>query len=82
MDSVVVLGKSLLKQVAPQSVDLGEALTNHAKELGVRLFLRTALHDHGGKFWFLTGREVDLHEFVDSFLRIGTRHDSEIDSSP
>jgi hypothetical protein len=39
MDSVVVLGKSLLKQVAPQSVDLGEALTNHAKELGVRLFL-------------------------------------------
>jgi hypothetical protein len=39
VDGLVVLGKSLLKQVAPKSVDLGETLTNHSKELGVRLFL-------------------------------------------
>jgi hypothetical protein len=39
MDGLVVLDESLLKQVTPQSVDLGETLTNHSKELCVSLFL-------------------------------------------
>lgn len=47
VNRVVVLGKSLLKQVAPQPVDLCEALANQTEELGVRLFLRATLDDHG-----------------------------------
>lgn len=79
VDGVVVLGKGLLKQVAPQSVDFGEPLANHAKKLGVRLFLRTTLDNHGRQLGFLAGRKVDLHELVDGFFGISARHDGEID---
>jgi hypothetical protein len=78
MDGFVVLGESLLKEVAPKSINFSEALTNHAKELGVCLFLRATLHNHGGKLRLLSCRKVDLHELVDSLLRVGAGHDGEI----
>jgi predicted Zn-dependent protease len=46
VNSLVILCKGLLEEVAPQTVDLGKALTNHAKELGVSLFLGATLDNH------------------------------------
>lgn len=78
MDGFIVLGESLLKEVAPQSINFSEALANHAKEFGVCLFLRATLHNHGGKLRLLPCRKVDLHQLVDSFLRVGAGHDGEV----
>ncbi|KND94813.1 hypothetical protein TOPH_00683 [Tolypocladium ophioglossoides CBS 100239] len=39
VDRLVVLCECLLKEIAPQTVDLGKSLANQAKELGVRLLL-------------------------------------------
>lgn len=81
MDSLVVLGKGLLKEIAPQTVDLGKPLTNQAKELGVRLFLGATLDNHGWQLRLLASGQIDLHQFVDCFLWIGARHDGEVDGS-
>jgi hypothetical protein len=81
MYGVIVLGEGLLEQIAPEAVNLGKTLSNEAKELCVRLFLRTALDNHGGEFRFLTGGEVDLHELVHCLFRVGTGHDCEVDCS-
>lgn len=56
VDSVVILDKRLFKQVAPESVDFCESLANQAKELGVCLFLRATLDDHGRQLRLLTRR--------------------------
>jgi len=79
MNGFVVLGKSLLKEVTPKPIDFSEALANHAEELCICLFLRTTLDDHRGEFRLLAGRKVDLHQLVDSFLRVGTGHNGEVD---
>lgn len=46
VNSLVVLGKGLFEEIAPQAVDLGKSLANHAEELGVSLFLRATLDNH------------------------------------
>lgn len=56
MDGLVVFGKRLLKEIAPQAVNLGEALANKAKELGIRLLLRATLDNHGRHLWLLACR--------------------------
>lgn len=78
MNCVVVLGKSLLEEVAPEAVDLGKALGNETKELCVGLFLGTTFDNHRRQLWLLANGKVDLHELVDSFLGIGAGHDGEV----
>jgi len=70
MDGLIVLAERVLKQLGPKSVDLGEALANQTKELGVRLLLTTALHNHGRKLGLLAGGKLNLHEFVHGFFGI------------
>lgn len=82
MDRLVVLDKGLLEEVAPQPVDLGKALTNQAKELGVCLLLRATLDNHRRQLGLLADGEVNLHQFVNRFLWVGARHDGEIDGPP
>lgn len=75
VNSLVVLCKGLLEEIAPQTVDLGKALANHAKELGVSLFLGATLDNHRRQLGLLTDRQVDLHQLVNCFFWVGTRHD-------
>lgn len=79
VDGLVVLCKGLLEEIAPQTVDLGEALANHAKELGVSLFLGATLDNHGRQLGLLAFGQIDLHQLVDCFFRVGARHDGEVD---
>lgn len=82
VDRLVVLDKGLLKEVAPQPIDLGETLADQAKELGVRLLLRATLDNHRGQLGFLADGQVDLHQLVNCFLWVGARHDGEVDGPP
>lgn len=72
VDRLVILGKGLFKEVAPQTVDFGEALSNQTKELSICLLLGATFHDHRGKLWLLASRQTDLHQLVNGFLRIST----------
>lgn len=78
MDRLVVLLKRLLKQVAPQTVDLGEPLGNETKELCIRLFLRAALYNHRGHLGLLARGQVNLHKLVRCFFGVGARHDGQV----
>lgn len=80
VDSIVILGKRLLKKIAPQTVDFGKSLANQSKKLGVCLFLRTTLDNHRGQFWLLTIRQINLHQLVNSFFGVGARHNGEVNS--
>ena len=51
VDGVVVFGKRSLKQVRPETVDLGKSLSNKTVELGVCALLRATLDDHRWKLW-------------------------------
>jgi hypothetical protein len=82
MDRVVIFGKSLLEQIAPEAVDLGKSLANEPKELGVCLFLRATLDNHRRKFRLHASWEFDFHQLMHSFFRIGARHDCQVDGSP
>lgn len=46
VDGVVVLGKHVLKQVLPESVELAEALADQTKEFVVGSLLAATLDDH------------------------------------
>lgn len=46
MNGVVVFGEGRLKEIRPQSIDLGKSLTNQAVEFGECAFLGAALDDH------------------------------------
>lgn len=81
VNRVVVLRESLLEEVAPETVDLGEALANEAKELRVSLFLRATLDNHRRQLGLLPGGEIDLHELVHCFFGVGTGHDRKVDGS-
>ena len=70
MDRFEVLDEGLLEEVGPQPVDLGKALADEAEELGVRLLLTAALHNHGWQLVLLTDRQVDLHQLVDRFFGV------------
>lgn len=70
--SIVVFGERLLEKVCPQAIEFGESLTNQTKELGVCLFLRTTLNDHGWQLVFLSCWQLNLHQFVACFLEIQT----------
>jgi hypothetical protein len=79
VDSVVVFSERGLKQVRPETVNLGKAFSNQAIELGVCPFLRATLDDHGRQFWLHAGREIDLHQLVTAFFKVDTRHNCQID---
>ena len=51
MDGVVVFGKRSLKQVGPETVNLGKSFSNKTVELGVCALLRATLDDHGWQLW-------------------------------
>jgi hypothetical protein len=82
VDSVVVLGECGLKQVRPETVNLGKPFSNQAVELGVCPFLGATLDNHGRQFRLHAGREIDLHQLVTAFFKVNTRHDCEVDCSP
>ncbi len=82
VDGVVILGERLLKQVAPHAVEPREPLAYQAVELEVRLGLGAALDNHAHKLRLLAGREAQLHQLVRRLLRVGARHDGEIDGAP
>lgn len=79
VDGVVVFSKRGLEQIGPEAVDLGESLSNQAKELGVCPFLRATLNNHRRQFGLHAGWEVDLHELVTAFFKVNTRHDCQVD---
>lgn len=70
MDGVVVLGKGLLEHGGPATIQLGKALTDETKELGVCLLLRTALDDHGWQFCLTVLGKVDGKQLVNGFVGV------------
>jgi hypothetical protein len=79
VNGVVVLGKRLLEQIGPQSIDLGESLTDQSVELGVRPLLRATLDDHGWKLSLQSLGEIDFHQFVAAFFKVDAGHDRQVD---
>lgn len=81
VDGVVVRGERGLKQVRPETVNLGKPFSDQAVELGVCPFLGATLDNHGRQFMFHASREIDLHQLVTTFFKVDTRHDCEVDRS-
>lgn len=61
VDGLVVVGKSVFKQVCPHAVELAKSLSYHAVELLVRALLARTLYDHGREFVLQAVWEVDAH---------------------
>lgn len=51
MDRIIVFGERSLKQVRPETIDLGKPFSNQSIELRVCALLRATLNDHGWKLW-------------------------------
>jgi hypothetical protein len=81
MDRFVVFGKSLLEEITPKPVDLCETLADEAEELCVSFLLGATFDNHRRELGLLSSGEVDLHELVHGFLRVGTGHDRKVDGS-
>jgi hypothetical protein len=81
VDGVVVLGKHVLKELPPESVELAETLANQSEELVVGSFLTATLDDHAGQLVFTSSGKVDAHQLVAGFLEATRRHDCQVDGT-
>lgn len=77
----IVFGKRGFEKISPEAVKFGESLSDEPIEFRVSAFLGTAFHDHGRELRLLAGRQIDLHEFVATLLKINAGHDREVDGS-
>jgi hypothetical protein len=82
MDCVVILGEGGFEKIRPETVDFRKSFSNKAVEFRVCSLLGTTFNDHRGEFWLQARRQRDLHEFVATFFKVDTGHDSQVDCSP
>jgi len=69
VDCLVVLDERLFKQLGPEPIQLAKSLADAAVELFKGPLLRATFDDHGWQLRLLSGRKIDLHQLVHSFLK-------------